>query len=368
MIKSVTATNYLGESLTMGIGDLDKSGLLISSIDGIGPGESEINITELAATDGAVYNSSRIPSRNIVLNIIFNETPSIEDTRHLTYKMFPLKKPINLSFLTDNRSLQIDGYVESNDPSIFDKQEGTSISIICPGYFFYALNESSIVFGGVEPLFEFPFWNDSLSGFGAETVLYSIDDSEDDPILDSDYSEINGEIYLETEKQRAYTVDDSEDDPILDSSGLEIYGITTFETDKHLIFGEIRDKYEHVVYYEGDAETGMVITLHFLGPASNITLYNLISGTSMKINTSKISSIVGSSIKAMDDLVISTMTGKKRVTFWRNGKSYNVLNCLDRNSDWLKLDVGRNILAYVADTGHRDIQIHIQYYPLYEGV
>lgn len=301
MIKSVTATNYLGESLTMGIGESDESGLLISSIDGIGPGESEINITELAATDGAVYNSSRIPSRNIVINLIFKDIPTIEDARHLTYRMFPLKKFVNLIFVTDNRALQIDGYVESNDPAIFEQQEGTSISIICPRYYFYSLTEDTIVFSGIEPMFEFPFCNDSL-------------------------------------------------------------------TENQLIFGEIRDRYENVIFYDGDAETGMVINIHFLGPASNITIYNVVTGDMMKIDTNKLTAIVGSPIQAVDDLIISTVTGEKSITFWRNGKSYNVLNCLDRESSWLKLDVGRNVLAYVAETGYKNLQFNIQYFPLFEGV
>lgn len=307
MIKSVIATNYLGESVKMGIGDPDDSGLLISSIEGIGPGPSDISITELAATDGAVYNSARIASRNIVLNIIFQESkllddsPMIEDSRYLSYRIFPLKKPINLIVVTDNRSLQIDGYVESNEPAIFEAQSGTTISIICPNPFFYSLTESNVVFSGIRPLFEFPFCNDSL-------------------------------------------------------------------TEKRLIFGEIADRYENVVIYEGDVETGVVINIHFLGPATGITIYNVVTGATMKINTDKLAAIVGSQIQAVDDLIISTVTGKKSITFWRNGKSYNVLNCLERDSDWLKLDVGRNILAYIAETGFKNLQFNIDYYPLFEGV
>lgn len=301
MIKYVIATNYLGESLKMGIGDPDTSGLLISSIEGIGPGISEISTTELAATDGAVYNSARLPSRNIVIDMIFMGNPTIEDTRDITYRLFPLKKPINLIFMMDNRALQIDGYVESNEPSIFEKQEGTSISIICPNPFFYSLAEDTMIFSGIEPMFEFPFCNDDLR-------------------------------------------------------------------EKLLIFGEIRDRYENLIFYEGDAETGVVINIHFVGPATGISIYNVITREAMVIDTDKLAAIVGSEIQGSDDLIISTITGKKSVTFWREGKSYNVLNSLTRDSDWLKLDVGRNVIAYVAETGYKNLQFHIDYYPLFEGV
>lgn len=301
MIKSITVTNYIGESLTLGIGDPDESGLLVSSVEGIGPGQADISVTELAATDGAVYNSSRLVSRNIVINLIFSENPMIEDSRYLTYRMFPLKKDINLVVVTDNRELQIDGYVESNEPSIFDQQEGTSISIICPNPYFYSLASNDVVFSGIERLFEFPFCNDSL-------------------------------------------------------------------TEKLLIFSEIRNKYENVFYYEGDAETGVVINIHFVGPATDISVYNIVTREMMKINTDKLKSIVGSAIKASDDLIISTITGQKSVTFWREGKSYNCLNALERDSDWLKIDVGENVLAFVAKTGTENIHFDIEYYPLYEGV
>lgn len=301
MIKSLTVTNHLGESLTMGIEDPNTTGLLISSIDGIGPGQADISTTELAATDGAVYNSSRLVSRNITIDLIFQGDPTIEDSRYLTYKYFPLKKEVVLTIVTDKRSLQIDGYIESNDPNIFDKQEGTTISIICPNPYFYSLGTQTTIFSGIEPMFEFPFCNDSL-------------------------------------------------------------------TEKLLVFGDIRTKYENVVFYEGDAETGFVTNIHFLGPVSEISIFNVENREIMKIDTDKIAAIVGSDIAAGDDLIISTVTGNKFLTFIRNGKSYNVLNCLDRNSDWLKLYIGMNIMAFTATSGSSNMQFTINNDSLFEGV
>lgn len=301
MIKSLTVTNHLGESLTMGIGDPNDSGLLISDIDGIGPGQADISTTELAATDGAVYNSSRLVSRNITIDLIFQGNPTIEDSRYLTYKYFPLKKDLTLTIVTDKRALQIDGYVESNNPTIFDQQEGTTISIICPNPYFYSLGTQSTVFSGIEPAFEFPFCNDSL-------------------------------------------------------------------TEKLLVFSEIRTKYENAVYYEGDAETGFVMNIHFIGPASGISIFNIEDREIMKIDTDKIAAIVGSAIQSGDDLIISTVTGNKFLTFVRSGKSYNVLNCLDRQSDWLKLYIGINIIAFTATTGNSNLQFTIYNDSLFEGV
>lgn len=301
MIKSVTVINHLNEKLEMELGNPEKSGFLISSIEGIGPGEADISTTELAATDGAVYNSARLLSRNIILNFIFLEHPTIEDTRQLSYKFFPLKKNLTLIFETDNRSLQIEGYVESNSPEIFSEQEGSTISIICPNPYFYSLGSELTVFNGIEPMFEFPFSNESL-------------------------------------------------------------------TEPLLVMSELRTKYENVIFYQGDAETGMVIKIHFVGPAAGITIYNVKSRESMKIDTDKIASIIGSAIKASDDLIISTITGKKSLTFVREGKSYNVLNCLGRDSDWLKLGIGENVIAFTADEGNYNLQFEVYNDILFEGV
>lgn len=302
MIHSVIVTNYIGENLVMGVGEPDKSGLLIANIEGIGPEEADISVTELAATDGAIYNSARLVSRNITFNIIFQNDISIEEKRHLSYRFFHLKKPVTLTFVTDERTVQIDGYVESNTPTIFNKEEWTTISVICPNPFFYDIASNEITFSGIERLFEFPFCNDSL-------------------------------------------------------------------TEKLLIFSEKRYKYENVLYYEGDAETGLVINIHFLGPATGISIVNVSTREIMKIDTTKLAAIVGSPIQTNDELVISTISGKKSITFWRGGLSYNVLNSLDRDySDWLSIRIGENVLAYTAETGNENVEFYIQYYPLYEGV
>jgi hypothetical protein len=163
MIKSLTVTNYLGESLVLELGFPEKSGFLVQSITGLGPGKANINISEVATNDGGVYNSSRIGARNIVITLGFLENPDIETTRQLSYKYFPLKKQVRLLFETDNRTCEIYGNVESNEPNIFSSQESTQISILCPDPYFYSTDSEVTVFSGIESLFEFPFSNESLT-------------------------------------------------------------------------------------------------------------------------------------------------------------------------------------------------------------
>lgn len=88
---------------------------------------------------------------------------SIEDSRHVSYDFFHLRKRVTLYFETDEKTVKIQGYVEENNPGIFSKQEETAISIICPDPWFYELTDAETVFSGIEALFEFPFENDSLT-------------------------------------------------------------------------------------------------------------------------------------------------------------------------------------------------------------
>lgn len=164
MIKSITVTNYLGDSLKMELTRPQESGFIITSVTGLGPGKANINTSEVSTTDGAFFNSARVASRNIVISVKYLYKDTIEEARQTSYKYFPLKRKVTLLVETDNRSAEIEGYVESNDPDIFSKEEGSDISIICPNPFFYDAYEKTVTsFSGIEPMFEFPFSNESTT-------------------------------------------------------------------------------------------------------------------------------------------------------------------------------------------------------------
>ena len=163
MIKSIKVTNPKGESLVLDLFHPEKSGLIVRSISGLGPPKANINSTDLATADGALYSSARASTRNIVFNLQFMFAPTIEDSRQLTYKYFPLKKLVKIEVETDNRNLETSGYVESNQPDIFSKEETTQISILCLNPFFYDPDPSVTQFATVTPTFEFPFSNESTT-------------------------------------------------------------------------------------------------------------------------------------------------------------------------------------------------------------
>lgn len=56
------------------------------------------------------------------------------------------------------------------------------------------------------------------------------------------------------------------------------------------------------------------------------------------------------------------------LTLLRNGKTTNILNCLDKNADWFQLAKGDNIFAYTAEYGSTNLQFKIENRIVYEGV
>lgn len=163
MIKAITVTNHNHETLTLDLFHPELSGINVQKIEGLGPTNAAINSTEVATIDGGIFTSARQEQRNIVFTLGMMFIPRIEDSRLKIYKFFPVKKLIHLEFETDNRHVETEGYVESNIPDIFSQNESAQVSIICPDPFFYGLGIEEQAFSGVQPRFEFPFSNESLT-------------------------------------------------------------------------------------------------------------------------------------------------------------------------------------------------------------
>lgn len=308
MIKRVSITNHLGESIKMELLRPETSGFIIENIEGLGPAKANINFTTLATIDGAIDNSARLDYRNIVISLIFLENPTIEDTRLASYKYFPIKQNITFLIETDRRICETVGRVESNIPKIFSTsetdREGCQISIMCPDPYFYSAGPNKLtqtVFFGAEPLFEFPFSNESL-------------------------------------------------------------------TEKLIEFGDIKNQTEGTVYYEGDADVGIIIRIHALGPVEGLKIYNLTKRQLLGISDDKLVALTGGGIQAGDEIVLNTNRGMKSITLTRAGIVTNILNVLEKPIPWFVLSKGDNIFAYRADSGISNLQFSIENQVLYEGV
>ena len=304
MIKSITVTNHLNESIKLELGFPERSGFLIQEISGLGPVKADINVSELSSVDGSIYNSARLSSRNIVFNLALLESPTIEDARQKSYKYFPVKKRIRLLIETTNRTAEIFGYVESNEPIIFSRQETTQISIVCPNPYFYSAGPKGkqiTVFSGFEKVFSFPFSNEALS-------------------------------------------------------------------DKLLIMGNLLKNQNQTVLYDGDSEIGFNIEIHSVGTAEHVRIYNVDTLENMKIDTDKLVALTGQPIIMGDSIFISTIKGDKSIQLLREGVYYNIINCLDRDVTWMFLRKGDNVFAFDAEEGGVNLYFRIINQVIYQGI
>lgn len=334
MIKSVTVTNPSGESLKMVLTDPVVSGFNVVEITGIGPSNASINTTELVTYDGSVYNSARAQQRSIVFTLQFWEDNvmgpkyrpesewsrmSIEDLRHQSYRYFPIKRRVELSFETDTRVLDTYGYVEKNEPTIFAEKESTQISIICPEAYFNLGGDYKIQntdFSSVESLFEFP---------------------------------INDESTMKGEWENNNDTEET---------------VNTPQTE----FSKITVIMEKNLYYSGDTATGVTIIIRADSEISGLSITDIDSKEEFSIDENILEKIIGGKLRKGDVITICTIQGQKSAIFTRNGASTNILNAVNRNSTWLQIYPGDNVFAFAAATGQYYANVSIQNRTLFEGV
>lgn len=145
------------------------SGFYITGIDGLGPPKANVCMAQYSAGDGGKFSMARAEYRNITFQLGFMPFPTIEATRHRSYMMFPVKEPVYIKIETDERSVYTKGYVESNTPTIFSRNEGCSISVLCPDSYFRDVNSQETSLFAVAPTFTFPWSNTS----GSSTLVMS---------------------------------------------------------------------------------------------------------------------------------------------------------------------------------------------------
>ena len=148
---SLSVENYRGEMLQL----TGNPSYNVTRIDGLNPPAATINTTAHASFDGSTFNSSRVEKRNIVIELMIEG--DAEKNRIALYRYFKTKKSVKVHFKNGRRDVYIEGYVETFEIGFFEMKENAQISIICPRPFFIDEQITSVSFGAVVPLFEFPF-------------------------------------------------------------------------------------------------------------------------------------------------------------------------------------------------------------------
>lgn len=326
MIRSLTVENHVGEQLVIDLFRPDISGLAIKSIDGLGPPKAFINAISKMTGDGSEFVSARADYRPITLDIAYYPSPSIETSRLKTYQFFPVKKRVKLTVKTDTRTAYTYGYVESNEPRIFDRMSGCTISIICPDSYMYAEDpfQLDLETRHVTPLFEFPFSNEhetaKLISFGAVS---------DEPTASFDYpgdSDVGCIINIRC-----------------DNGGLQKFVLT-------------------------DNVSGDSFTINIPSKSTQLVPYPLGDWNPVQFDPPMAASSL---------ITIDTRHGNKRVLLSDNagvvpdGGKANILNWTDLStSKWIQIHDGLNVWSYSYEAENDDpgISVSIEAPISYQGV
>jgi hypothetical protein len=138
--------------------------------------------------------------------------------------------------------------------------------------------------------------------------------------------------------------------------------------EKFLEFGEIETRTEGTIVYSGEASVGIIIDIHATGPVTGLAISNINTQETMIFDSAKLTTLTGSGIIALDDIIISTIKGNKYVILQRAGVQTNIFNCINRDADWFQLSKGINMFGYTATTGIENLQFKIENQIAYEGV
>lgn len=139
-------------------------------------------------------------------------------------------------------------------------------------------------------------------------------------------------------------------------------------TEELIEFGTVDTSRATEITYEGDGDPGVEMIMFVEGIVEFPMIYNATTQKYVKINTDKLTTLMGGGLVANDRIEINTKKGAKQAWLIRGGQRYNILNALDDTSTWITLVKGLNTFSYIADTGQNDIRVEIRHRALYEGV
>ena len=128
---------------------------IVTGVEGLNPPKAKINLSDVAGMDGALFNSAKAETRNLVLTVL-PQTP-VEENRLTLYRFAQVAQWCKIYYSNGSVDVQIEGYVETVNGSLFSKSQTLQISIICPQPYFEGLHEIRNDISSLISMFEFPF-------------------------------------------------------------------------------------------------------------------------------------------------------------------------------------------------------------------
>lgn len=133
----------------------NESEFQVIKIDGLNPPNAQINTSNIAGLDGAIFNSSKLETRNIVIYLKLNG--DIAANRIKLYDYFTTKERCNLYYKNDYRDVYIECYVQSVEVTPFSQSEIMQVSLLCPQPYFKDIAEIIDDLSHSFSQFKFPF-------------------------------------------------------------------------------------------------------------------------------------------------------------------------------------------------------------------
>ena len=146
-------TSKWGE-LVLGIGDKGVP-YALKRIEGTSPVDAQINMTQMAKHDGAIFNSSKVGTRTI--NVAIAITADAEASRQALYKIFRPKDVIKIAYKSDMLDIWTEGYVASSPVPLMDNKQVMTVQIICPDPYWRSAEEIIDKMNSIIKAFHFPF-------------------------------------------------------------------------------------------------------------------------------------------------------------------------------------------------------------------
>lgn len=396
MIKTMSVVNQFGDEISTNFVGVYEAPYVITKIEGHGPVNADINLTQFATNDGAMYNSARVGERafSLTLAVVAQPGKTIEHARRWIYKTYAVKNLVRIIFTTDTGVYIMTGYVEKCEPDIFEKITKVKITIVCPDPYFYApakvVTNISYVKGG----FEFPFADNassvndgSLLSIGEDNNWHKVYHPDTDTKwVKSDkvgfdkygrdmsrmVEKILPEVGLRSSLYAFYNgayfstiVDDmtnsavnlgvmNDEDLALGGTAYFLYISTSYEDvnkwPEHVLkFGEIQSNNKLDMTYSGSIDNGITIRSRLYGKLNDIPIIRYsdsVHPTSyLEINMAQVKNKIGEDFEDGDYIEVGTKNGNKYVRIWHKNHWTSCLNSVGSNPYWPRIQQGSNTIT-----------------------
>ena len=130
-----------------------------------------------------------------------------------------------------------------------------------------------------------------------------------------------------------------------------------------LLMGDVVPYVVSSVYYQGDADTGVIVDISFRSNVTHdpenpktIRVANSLTNTANIFSLEKVKNIVTNlldgytGIVAGDRITLSTIVGEKSLVYTHNNIDYNVLGAVEPSGTWVTITTGDNYLVIDKDS------------------